>query len=40
MVATVDTVVIWVTNRNPQNDVQAMSQTYRIGQKDNVNIHR
>ena len=38
--ATADTVVIFDSDWNPQNDLQAMSRAHRIGQKDAVNIYR
>eukprot|EP00963_Diacronema_lutheri_P014292 scaffold2859_cov349-Pavlova_lutheri.AAC.29 len=38
--ATADTVVIFDSDWNPQNDLQAMSRAHRIGQKDSVNIYR
>ena len=38
--ATADTVVIFDSDWNPQNDLQAMSRAHRIGQKDTVNIYR
>jgi len=38
--ATANTVVIFDSDWNPQNDLQAMSRAHRIGQKDTVNIYR
>ncbi|KAL6774468.1 hypothetical protein ACKKBG_A25100 [Auxenochlorella protothecoides x Auxenochlorella symbiontica] len=38
--ATADTVIIFDSDWNPQNDLQAMSRAHRIGQKDTVNIYR
>jgi len=38
--ATADTVIIFDSDWNPQNDFQAMSRAHRIGQKDTVNIYR
>ena len=38
--STADTVVIFDSDWNPQNDLQAMSRAHRIGQKDTVNIYR
>ncbi|GMH36548.1 hypothetical protein BSKO_04416 [Bryopsis sp. KO-2023] len=38
--ATADTVIIFDSDWNPQNDLQAMSRAHRIGQKDMVNIYR
>lgn len=38
--ATANTVVIFDSDWNPQNDLQAMSRAHRIGQKDAVNIYR
>lgn len=38
--ATADTVIIFDSDWNPQNDLQAMSRAHRIGQKDIVNIYR
>uniref|UniRef100_A0A915DK52 Helicase C-terminal domain-containing protein n=1 Tax=Ditylenchus dipsaci TaxID=166011 RepID=A0A915DK52_9BILA len=38
--ATADTVIIFDSDWNPQNDLQAMSRAHRIGQKNQVNIYR
>ncbi|KAI5424951.1 hypothetical protein KIW84_030935 [Lathyrus oleraceus] len=38
--ATPDTVIIFDSDWNPQNDLQAMSRAHRIGQQDVVNIYR
>jgi chromodomain-helicase-DNA-binding protein 1 len=38
--ATADTVLLFDSDWNPQNDLQAMSRAHRIGQKDIVNIYR
>jgi chromodomain-helicase-DNA-binding protein 1 len=38
--ATADTVLLFDSDWNPQNDLQAMSRAHRIGQKDVVNIYR
>ncbi|KAL3080298.1 hypothetical protein niasHS_012403 [Heterodera schachtii] len=38
--ATADTVIIYDSDWNPQNDLQAMSRAHRIGQKKQVNIYR
>ncbi|VDK84847.1 unnamed protein product [Litomosoides sigmodontis] len=38
--ATADTVIIFDSDWNPQNDLQAMSRAHRIGQKKQVNIYR
>jgi SNF2 family DNA or RNA helicase len=35
-----DTVVIFDSDWNPQNDVQAMARCHRIGQKKQVTIYR
>ena len=32
--------IIFDSDWNPQNDLQAMSRAHRIGQKDTVNIYR
>ncbi|KAI3643904.1 hypothetical protein MP228_010068 [Amoeboaphelidium protococcarum] len=37
---TADTVVIFDSDWNPQNDLQAMARAHRIGQKNTVNIYR
>lgn len=37
---TADTVVIYDSDWNPQNDLQAMARAHRIGQKNTVNIYR
>ncbi len=38
--ATADTVLLFDSDWNPQNDLQAMARAHRIGQKDSVNIYR
>lgn len=38
--ATADTVLLFDSDWNPQNDLQAMARAHRIGQKDAVNIYR
>ncbi|GMR53197.1 hypothetical protein PMAYCL1PPCAC_23392 [Pristionchus mayeri] len=38
--ATADTVIIFDSDWNPQNDLQAMSRAHRIGQTKTVNIYR
>lgn len=38
--ATADTVLLFDSDWNPQNDLQAMSRAHRIGQKEVVNIYR
>jgi len=38
--ATADTVIIFDSDWNPQNDLQAMARAHRIGQKNQVNIYR
>lgn len=38
--ATADTVIIFDSDWNPQNDLQAQSRAHRIGQKHIVNIYR
>jgi chromodomain-helicase-DNA-binding protein 1 len=38
--ATADTVVIFDSDWNPQNDLQAESRAHRIGQKNPVNVYR
>lgn len=35
-----DTVVIFDSDWNPQNDLQAMARAHRIGQKSHVNVYR
>ncbi|KAJ3222338.1 hypothetical protein HK099_002440 [Clydaea vesicula] len=37
---TADTVIIFDSDWNPQNDLQAMARAHRIGQKKTVNIYR
>lgn len=37
---TADTVIIYDSDWNPQNDLQAMARAHRIGQKNTVNIYR
>ncbi|GAA6034484.1 hypothetical protein JCM8097_005352 [Rhodosporidiobolus ruineniae] len=37
---TADTVVIFDSDWNPQNDLQAMARAHRIGQKNHVNVYR
>lgn len=36
--ATADTVVIFDSDWNPQNDLQAQARAHRIGQKNQVNL--
>lgn len=36
--ATADTVIIFDSDWNPQNDLQAQARAHRIGQKNQVNI--
>ncbi|KAJ3121156.1 hypothetical protein HK100_012506 [Physocladia obscura] len=38
--ATADTVIIFDSDWNPQNDLQAMARAHRIGQKNVVNVYR
>ncbi|XP_071743619.1 LOW QUALITY PROTEIN: chromodomain-helicase-DNA-binding protein 1 [Lepeophtheirus salmonis] len=38
--ATADTVIIFDSDWNPQNDLQAQARAHRIGQKDQVNVYR
>ncbi len=38
--ATADTVVIFDSDWNPQNDLQAQARAHRIGQTKQVNIYR
>ena len=38
--ATADTVIIFDSDWNPKNDLQAIARAHRIGQKDAVNIYR
>merc|ERR1711892_1439518 len=38
--ATADTVIIFDSDWNPQNDLQAQARAHRIGQKKQVNIYR
>merc|ERR1719348_1449607 len=38
--ATADTVIIFDSDWNPQNDLQAQARAHRIGQKEQVNIYR
>ncbi len=38
--ATADTVIVFDSDWNPQNDLQAMSRAHRIGQTETVNIYR
>ncbi|XP_026669503.1 chromodomain-helicase-DNA-binding protein 1 isoform X2 [Ceratina calcarata] len=38
--ATADTVIIFDSDWNPQNDLQAQARAHRIGQKNQVNIYR
>ena len=38
--ATADTVIIFDSDWNPQNDLQAEARAHRIGQKNSVNIYR
>ncbi|KAJ3087636.1 hypothetical protein HK102_010604 [Quaeritorhiza haematococci] len=37
---TADTVIIFDSDWNPQNDLQAMARAHRIGQKKTVNVYR
>lgn len=37
---TADTVVIYDSDWNPQNDLQAMARCHRIGQKSQVSVYR
>jgi len=37
---TADTVVLYDSDWNPQNDLQAMARAHRIGQKSVVKIYR
>lgn len=37
---TADTVIIFDSDYNPQNDLQAMARAHRIGQKNHVSIYR
>jgi chromodomain-helicase-DNA-binding protein 1 len=37
---TADTVIIYDSDWNPQNDLQAMARAHRIGQKSHVNVYR
>ncbi|KAI0244542.1 ATP-dependent DNA helicase Hrp3 [Massospora cicadina] len=37
---TADTVIIFDSDWNPQNDLQAMARAHRIGQRKNVNVYR
>lgn len=38
--ATADTVIIFDSDWNPQNDLQAMARAHRMGQKNHVNVYR
>lgn len=38
--ATADTVIIFDSDWNPQNDLQAMARAHRIGQKNQVSVYR
>jgi SNF2 family DNA or RNA helicase len=38
--ATADTVILYDSDWNPHNDIQAFSRAHRLGQKDNVMIYR
>ncbi|KCV68048.1 hypothetical protein H696_05514 [Fonticula alba] len=38
--ATADTVILYDSDWNPQNDLQAMARAHRLGQKNVVNIYR
>merc|ERR1719293_265812 len=38
--ATADTVIIFDSDWNPQNDLQAQARAHRIGQKGQVNVYR
>jgi len=37
--ATADTVIIFDSDWNPQNDLQAQARAHRIGQKNQVQLH-
>jgi chromodomain-helicase-DNA-binding protein 1 len=37
---TADTVILFDSDWNPQNDLQAMARAHRIGQKNHVNVYR
>ncbi len=37
--ATADTVIIFDSDWNPQNDLQAQARAHRIGQKNQVRLH-
>ena len=37
---TADTIVIFDSDFNPHNDVQALNRAHRIGQKNNVMVYR
>jgi chromodomain-helicase-DNA-binding protein 1 len=37
---TADTVIIFDSDWNPQNDLQAMARAHRIGQKSHVSVYR
>ena len=38
--ATADTVIIFDSDWNPQNDLQAQARAHRIGQKNQVSVYR
>ncbi|KAJ1330736.1 hypothetical protein BSLG_009188 [Batrachochytrium salamandrivorans] len=38
--ATADTVILFDSDWNPQNDLQAIARAHRIGQKNTVNVYR
>jgi chromodomain-helicase-DNA-binding protein 7 len=35
-----DTIILYDSDWNPQNDIQAMARAHRIGQKKDVTIYR
>lgn len=39
-IRTADTVIIFDSDWNPQNDLQAMARAHRIGQKSHVSVYR
>merc|ERR1719330_2072986 len=40
LLSTADTVIIFDSDWNPQNDLQAQARAHRIGQKEQVNVYR
>ena len=38
--ATADVVILYDSDWNPQNDLQATARAHRIGQKEEVNVYR